>query len=51
MGVAAFVLAALTGVGYSYVIVAAALPAARYFFLLVLFHCLSGPKTEYHRYR
>lgn len=36
MGVAAFVLAALTGVGYSYVIIAAALPAAAYFLCLFL---------------
>ncbi len=36
MGVAAFVLAALTGVGYSYVIVAAAIPAVAFFFCLFL---------------
>ncbi|MEL7166937.1 MAG: TRAP transporter large permease subunit [Pseudomonadota bacterium] len=36
MGVAAIVLAALTGVGYAYVIVAAAIPAVAYFTCLFL---------------
>jgi len=36
MGVAAFVLAALTGVPYSYVIIAAIIPAVAYFFCLFL---------------
>ena len=46
MGVAAFVLAALTAVPYSDVIVAAIIPAAAYFFCLFLSAVFQGAQTE-----